>query len=280
MIETYLLEYFIAFQEEGSLLKASERLHISQPSLTRAMQKLETELGICLFNRTVNKISINENGKKLTDYIRDILALNKLLMEKAKEIKNKESIIRISMTAPGPMFLFPQFFFINQDKKYTNKISSEEICLKEVLEGIVDIAFINNKIEKDGLICYKVMIEELYVCLPDKHFLASKDSVTFKELDGQSFFLGQRLGIWDDVINEKLSNSKFFRMEVENIVEVSKYSSIPSFITNASKDIYPREGKTIIKIDDKEASKNFYVIYKSKNKKIFDIIKQSNSLDM
>lgn len=44
MIDVYLLEYFIAFYEEGSLLKASEKLHISQPSLTRAMQKLESEL--------------------------------------------------------------------------------------------------------------------------------------------------------------------------------------------------------------------------------------------
>lgn len=84
MIDIYLLEYFIAFHEEGSLLKASEKLHISQPSLTRAMQKLESELGLAIFKREVNKISLNENGKILIDYARDILALNDLLIKKLR----------------------------------------------------------------------------------------------------------------------------------------------------------------------------------------------------
>ena len=44
MIDLYLLEYLLAFYQEGSLLKASEKLHLSQPSLTRSMQKLESQL--------------------------------------------------------------------------------------------------------------------------------------------------------------------------------------------------------------------------------------------
>jgi len=46
MIETYLLEQFEAFARCGTLLKASEELHISQPSLSRSMKKLENELGV------------------------------------------------------------------------------------------------------------------------------------------------------------------------------------------------------------------------------------------
>lgn len=55
MIDTYLLEYFITFYEEGSLLKASEKLHVSQPSLTRAMQKLEVELDLTIFTEAATK---------------------------------------------------------------------------------------------------------------------------------------------------------------------------------------------------------------------------------
>ena len=110
VIDIYLLEYFVAFNEEGSLLKASEKLHISQPSLTRAMQKLELELGLNIFNRSANKISLNENGKALIDYARDIIALNNLLIKKAKELNEKELLIHISMTAPGILYYYPYFF--------------------------------------------------------------------------------------------------------------------------------------------------------------------------
>lgn len=173
MIDIYLLEYFIAFYEEGSLLKASEKLHISQPSLTRAMQRLESELGIVIFDRSVNKITLNENGKILMDYARDILALNNLLLEKAKELKEKEQLIHLSMTAPGILYFYPYFFFNNHDK-YTNKICDIDTCIKEAKEGLIDITFINKKIDEEGLICEKVTDEKLYVCLPKEHFLAKK----------------------------------------------------------------------------------------------------------
>ena len=48
MLDSYLLEYFNAVAEEGTTLKASEKLNVSQPSVTKAIQKLEYELGIDL----------------------------------------------------------------------------------------------------------------------------------------------------------------------------------------------------------------------------------------
>lgn len=272
MIDSYLLKYFIAYVEEGSLLKASEKLHISQPSLTRGMRKLEEELNLNIFDRSVNKITLNENGKELSGYIRDILSLNDLLIEKARQLKEKESIIRITMTAPGPMYFFPHFFFFVSEKKYKAKIENENVCIKEVLEGLSDIAFINKKIEIDGLVCQKIVNEKLYVCLPENHFLTKKKSISFTELDGQSFFLGKELGVWDNIVKEKLPNSKFFAIDQENIREVSKYSSIPSFQTNITSKLCPREDKIIIPISDEEAIISFYVIYKPKNKKLFDMI--------
>ena len=69
MVDNNLLEYLAVFIENGSLLKASEALHVSQPSMSKAMQKLENQLGIPIFDRKANKISLNDNGKKLLPYI-------------------------------------------------------------------------------------------------------------------------------------------------------------------------------------------------------------------
>ncbi|MBR1643620.1 MAG: LysR family transcriptional regulator, partial [Butyrivibrio sp.] len=51
MIDIHLLEQFHAFYECGTLSAAAEHLHTSQPALTRAMKKLEEDLGVTLFIR-------------------------------------------------------------------------------------------------------------------------------------------------------------------------------------------------------------------------------------
>ena len=56
MIENYLLEQFVAVAKCGTLMKAAEELHITQPSLTRSMRKLEEEFGVSLFHRENSKI--------------------------------------------------------------------------------------------------------------------------------------------------------------------------------------------------------------------------------
>lgn len=55
MIDNKLLEYLIVFYKEGSLLKASEVLHLSEPSLSKAMKSLEDEIGLkILIERRIN----------------------------------------------------------------------------------------------------------------------------------------------------------------------------------------------------------------------------------
>lgn len=67
MIELAQLEQLAAFAEYGTLSKAAEKLHMSQPTLTRAMQKLESAFGVPLFLRTKNRLELNENGKLAAD---------------------------------------------------------------------------------------------------------------------------------------------------------------------------------------------------------------------
>ena len=59
MIEMRLLEILSAFAEEGTQTAAAEKLHISQPTLSSSMRKLEEEIGAPLFEHTKNRMVLN-----------------------------------------------------------------------------------------------------------------------------------------------------------------------------------------------------------------------------
>ena len=73
MIEMRLLEILSAFAEEGTQAAAAEKLHISQPTLSSSMRKLEEEIGAPLFERTKNRMMLNENGQAAADFAGRIL---------------------------------------------------------------------------------------------------------------------------------------------------------------------------------------------------------------
>src|SRR5688572_11325811 len=54
--------YFIAVAEEGSFLRASRRLRVAQPSLSRQIQDLEREIGVPLFERVPRGVKLTEGG--------------------------------------------------------------------------------------------------------------------------------------------------------------------------------------------------------------------------
>jgi DNA-binding transcriptional LysR family regulator len=63
IMELRHLRYFVAVAEELNFTRAAEKLHLSQPSLTRQVHNLEEELGVRLLNRNKNQISLTEEGK-------------------------------------------------------------------------------------------------------------------------------------------------------------------------------------------------------------------------
>lgn len=264
MVDSYLLEYFNAVVEEGATLKASEKLNVSQPSVTKAIQKLEYELGINLFDRSPNKIVLNENGRVISEYIKDAISIDKRIREKAKELKQKSLTIHIEMTAPGPTFKYPNFFYFDKDSNpQTLEIKDERKCINDVLSGFADVAFINSKIQIESIYCEKILDEKLYVYLPKKHFLAMKtEGVTFEELDGQSFLIAKDLGPWDRIVETHLKKSKFFRQEQENLSEIVSASSIPGFVTNISLKFRDDPIRIAIPIMSEDATIPFYAICK------------------
>ena len=68
------LEYFVRIVEEQSFTKAAEKLFISQPALSKAIQSMEKELKVSLFSRKPGVATLTEDGNTVYKYAKDILS--------------------------------------------------------------------------------------------------------------------------------------------------------------------------------------------------------------
>lgn len=189
MIETELLKYLVEFSRYGSLSKASDALHLSQPSLSKAMKKLEQDLGIAIFDRSTNKLTLNTEGLIVLDYAKDILKMQESLMSFAKEVKEKNEEVLIGMCAPGPTFYYHRILKgTSRFGKYVTEIKEDEKELvKDLYNGKYDLVFLSKPMEHSGYLCQMMFREHLYVSLPKDHFLSkSTGSLTFQDIDGQT----------------------------------------------------------------------------------------------
>ena len=74
-MEIRILRYFLAIAREENMTRAAERLHISQPSLSKEIKKLEEELGHELFIRTNKNMILNDEGMLLRKRAEEIVML-------------------------------------------------------------------------------------------------------------------------------------------------------------------------------------------------------------
>lgn len=93
------IEYVVTVAQYKSISKAAELLYLSQPSLSRYINKLEEKLGVRLFDRNHGGISLTEAGKIYVEYGKQILELNNTLEAKMRNLRmDSEKNIRIGMT--------------------------------------------------------------------------------------------------------------------------------------------------------------------------------------
>ena len=274
MIDNKLLEYLIVFYKEGSLLKASEVLHLSEPSLSKAMKSLEDEIGLKIFDRKKNKLSLNEDGLKLLPFINEVINSDRILVKKAQEIKEKRNKISIGYTAPGIFYKYSDIFMNKIIKVEISTILDEEDNLiKDIANDKYDVIFINKEIKNDGFVCRKIFQEHLYISIPPTHFLSGmKNGVYWKDIDGQSFLLFSYVGVWNSILEKNLFKAYYIKNADKNdLEELTAYSSIPAVVTDISSKFKSTANRINIPILDEDAKLNFYIVYKKNNYKVQEL---------
>lgn len=269
MIEIYLLEQLAAFAEYGTLSKAAEQLHISQPALSRSMKKLENKLGVTLFIRDNKKILLNEAGILAASLARSQVEQNKEIISRI--IAFDRSMHSICVGSCSPMGI-TQLMPILQDHFGDMTISSELVYgmpLYSGLEnGIYQIGIFNAPSDDPNIFCQRYISEQLYISVPKTHRLAEKKSVRFNDFDGEKFLLFQHIGFWKEICEEYMPNTSFIiQPDRDSFFELVENTDYPAFSSDAVLIAEnPPKGRIYIPINEEKAKYTYYVACLNKNK--------------
>lgn len=187
------LRYFIAVAEEGSLSSAAEkRLHTAQPSLSRQMRDLETEVGVKLLLRNARGVELTDAGRIFLDHARLALLQVDAAGDAARRASRpaKTSFVLGFLTGQEMIWLPEAMRVLHDDMpnleiKVLSQTSPE--LTAGLLRGTVDVAFLRRDDRAPGLMFKLLTREPLVVLMARDHRLAARKTVRARDLTGEAF---------------------------------------------------------------------------------------------
>lgn len=265
MLNLIELEQFVAFSELGTLLKVSEKMNISQPTLTRNMKHVEEAFGVPLFIRGKNRLELNKTGERAVEYAKKILSDADEAVAHVQAFDQSQKTILVATCAPAPLWeLLPKLSTKYPKNIISSKMEEEKEIIKGVMDGIYKVGIVVHECKEEGIVDRPFLAEELFACVPKDHTLASKKEVSAKDLNGFNCLLRDQIGFWFDFCYKKMPASKFLIQTDEfEFWELVEHSTLLCFTSNLATGTEERlKNRVILPISDEEATVTYHLIQK------------------
>ena len=186
------LRYFVAVAEAGSLTVAAEqRLHTSQPSLSRQIRDLESELGAQLLTRRARGIDLTPAGRAFLDHARLVLSQVDAASEAARRVAHpSKPCFTMGFLTGHELKWMPALRILRDELPSIDVMVSSQyspLLADGLSKGRLDAAFLRREKGVPEL-AYRVLVKEhLMVVLPSDHRLAALKAISPRDLVGETF---------------------------------------------------------------------------------------------
>jgi LysR family hydrogen peroxide-inducible transcriptional activator len=185
------IEYALAIYQKRNFVEAAKSCHISQPTLSMQLRKLEDQIGFVLFDRSKVPLIVTEEGERFIEQSKIVLKeYKKLYQREEKELKGELIIGIIPTIAPDliPLFL-PQFL-----KKFPNiTIRFKELQTHEIIEQLkrdeIHAGILATPLKENSLIEKVLYYEPFIPYLSTEHKLSKKSIIDPNEIKGEDLWL-------------------------------------------------------------------------------------------
>lgn len=188
------LQYVVALDIYRSFVAAAEACHVSQPALTTQIKRLESQLGVILFDRSKKPVIPTEIGEKIVEQARFVLQESQKIKDIIREFESEMSgEVRLGIIPTVAPYLLPLFIndfnaahpqiglSINEDKT--------ETIIQDLRNGDLDAGIIATPVTTAGIKTFPLFYERLFAYVSEGHRLKDQSSVCALTINPEELLL-------------------------------------------------------------------------------------------
>src|SRR5262245_14745855 len=184
------LEYLVALAETRHFGRAAERCHVSQPTLSAQLRKLEDFLGVALVERRPRRVALTPAGEA-------VVARARRMLQDADDIRGLARASQDPLSGPLKVGFIPTlgpYLLPRVAPRIAKALPKLALLLHEyqtaplverTLAGELDLAILALPAETKGLATRPLFAESFLVAMPESHALASRKRVKVTDLEGE-----------------------------------------------------------------------------------------------
>jgi DNA-binding transcriptional LysR family regulator len=217
------LQIFIKVAETGNFHDAAKACFLSQPAVTRRMQRLESILGSKLFERTTRKTQLSTVGREFLPKARRMMEDFETSILSIKDIASQQQgSVTIACIPTAAFYFLPSVIkeFNDRYPKIRIKILDESASsgLESVIRGDADFG-INMTIAQHHEVSFTPLIDDPFVvCMPREHPLTQLDEIHWQDLEQYKLISvsrtsGNRLLLDNSIAKDKVNLNSFYEVQ-------------------------------------------------------------------
>lgn len=188
------LQCFVAVAEELNFRRAAERLHMSQPPLSRQVRSLETLLDVTLIERDIHRVALTPSGERFVDEAHRLLVgLDEAVASLRDDAGQQQENIRLGLTSVMDFSQFPALNVLLADPSFNRGFYQERAYSKRLVERVltsqIDLAIVGVFTDASpALKSQKIGEDKMMVALPASHAAADKERIDLEDIAGTPLF--------------------------------------------------------------------------------------------
>lgn len=208
------LEYIIAVDTYRHFVKAADHCHVTQPTLSMQIKKLEDELNVLIFDRNKQPIEPTPIGSLIISQAKEIIKKRNHIIDNISNSRDDISgELRLGIIPTIASYLVPLFVPQMAEKYPELKIYVEELMTHEVVskmqEGTIDLGIVSTPLVEEGVDEMPVYYEPFMLYVSENHSLYQKEKISSRDISVDEMWL--------------LSDGHCFRNHVINLCGDTKY---------------------------------------------------------
>ncbi len=188
------LRYFLAVADLEHFRLAAEKCHVSQPTLSGQIKKMEQSLGVLLFERTNRRVMLTEAGSHIATYARRVLQEVEAIQEVAESFRDPlAGKFRLGAFPTLSTYVFPKIVpgvrEVMPDLRLILIEEKTDSLLEKLKHGDLDAALLALPVHDDFLVSHKLFDDDFYLAVHPDHELTKYDRVDQKLLKNHRLLL-------------------------------------------------------------------------------------------